>query len=642
MLHAQNISIQYGGRYLFDQIGFMIQSRDRIGLVGRNGSGKSTLLKILTDEVKPDDGEIVTPKEYHIGYLPQEVHFRSMESVINETKCAFKEINQLELELEKINEELGSTEDYQSDIYAQVLEQQQHILGRLQYLGADSREGDIEKVLTGLGFERNEFEKPCSQLSGGWQMRIELAKLLLRKPNLLLLDEPTNHLDIESVQWLETFLNKYEGAIMLVSHDRTFLDELTNRTFELSLGKMYDYKANYSKYVELQSERIEKQKAASKNQERIVKQMERNIDRFRAKANKAKFAQSLIKKLDKMDRIEVDEQDIKAMRLRFPEAPRSGKLVLELNKVGKSFGEKEVLKDLNFNIAKGERIAFVGKNGGGKTTLTRMIRNEISFEGHLKLGYNVKIGYYAQHQADILDGKQTVFELIDNAASGDMRSKVRGLLGAFLFTGDDVDKKISVLSGGEKSRLALARLLLEPVNLLILDEPTNHLDMLSKDVLKEALIQFGGTLIVVSHDREFLNDLVTKVFEFKDKGITEHLGGVYDYITNWKKDQETAKNIIASTTKNISGHQRNFKERKDKEKKSRKIERQINNIENTISKLEFKISEIEAELSLPEVLSNPSILNEKIDQYKLAKSQLDKSMMKWEQLTNEFEKKSPL
>ena len=642
MLQTQNISLQYGGRFLFDQVGFMVNERDRIGLVGRNGTGKSTLLKILMDEVKPDIGEVITPNEYHIGYLPQEVHFTSTKTVIDETQEAFKEINDLEAELEAINNKLENYDQYDSDEYTKILEGQQVIINRLQFLGADSREGDIEKVLMGLGFQRDEFEKQTSQFSGGWQMRIELAKLLLQKPNLLLLDEPTNHLDIESVQWLEVFLKNYEGAIMLVSHDRQFLDAVTNRTFELSLGKMYDYKANYSKYVQLQKERIDKQKAASKNQERVVKQMERNIDRFRAKANKAKFAQSLIKKLNKMEMIEVDEQDIKAMRLRFPEAPRSGKIVLEAKDVGKTYGDHVVLKDIKFDLMKGERIAFVGKNGEGKTTLTRIIKNEIDYTGTSKLGHNVSIGYYAQHQADMLDGSQSVFELIDNAATGDMRYKVRGLLGAFLFTGEDVDKKVRVLSGGEKSRLALAKLLLDPVNLLILDEPTNHLDMLSKDVLKEALLQFGGTLIVVSHDREFLDGLVTKVFEFKNQGITEHLGGVYDYITAWKKARAIELNEeIKSASKTISEHQLSYQEKKDFEKSVRKLERQLGNNENDITKLETELKFLEEELAKPEVMSDTNNLQKLIHQYDEKKIALDKKMKMWEELTLKLEHKKP-
>ena len=643
MLQTQNISLQYGGRFLFDEIGFMINARDRIGLVGRNGTGKSTLLRILLGDVRPDQGEVITPNEYHIGYLPQEVHFTSTQTVIDETKEAFNEINILEEELETINKQLENYEQFDPDDYAKILESQQTVISRLQFLGADTREGDMEKVLMGLGFQREDFVKQTSQLSGGWQMRIELAKLLLQNPNLLLLDEPTNHLDIESVQWLESFLKNYEGAIVLVSHDRQFLDSVTNRTFELSLGKMYDYKANYSKYVQLQKERIEKQKAASKNQERVVKQMERNIDRFRAKANKAKFAQSLIKKLDKLERIEVDEQDIKAMRLRFPEAPRSGKIVLEAKGIGKSFGDHEVLRDLNFTIAKGERIAFVGKNGEGKTTLTRIIKNELDFTGVSKLGHNVSIGYYAQHQADMLDGSRTVFELIDGSARGEMRTKVRGLLGAFLFTGEDVDKKVKVLSGGEKSRLALAKLLLDPVNLLILDEPTNHLDMLSKDVLKEALLQFGGTLIVVSHDREFLDGLVTKVYEFKNRGITEHLGGVYDYITAWKKTRELElKEDRPTTKKKLSDHQLSYQEKKNLEKSIRKLERQLGNTENTITKMEAELKLLEEELAKPEVMSDSNNLQKLIQAYDEKKTSLDQKMMDWEKTSKELEHKKTL
>lgn len=530
MLSVQNLTINFTGNELFSDISFMIREKDRIGLVGKNGAGKTTLIKIICGLEQATKGNVVMSDDVSIGYLPQEKNVHSTKSVIAETLTALDEHKKIEARLAEIEAELANRSDYESESYRHKIETMSMLNERLNIIGAHSAEGEAEKILIGLGFGHEDMTRPLNEFSNGWQMRVELAKILLRKPKLLLLDEPTNHLDIESIQWLEDFLKTYYGAIFMVSHDRAFLDHITVRTIEISNGKIYDYKCAYSEYVTRREERVEMQKSQYENQQREIKDIEAFIERFRYKATKAKQVQSRVKQLEKMDVVEVDERENAAMHFRFPPAPHSGKVTLELCHVTKHYGEKLVLKDLNMLIPRGEKIAFVGKNGEGKSTLSKIIAGVLDYEGEVKLGHEVKIGYYAQNQQDMLDGEKTVFETLDDVATGDMRVKVKSLLGAFLFSGETIEKKVKVLSGGEKARLSLAKMLLFPTNLLILDEPTNHLDMISKDILKSALIQFDGTLIVVSHDRDFLQGLTNKVYEFKKPNIKEYIGDVYDFL----------------------------------------------------------------------------------------------------------------
>ncbi len=535
MLLVQNLTVHFGGRTLYQDISFSVREKDRVGLAGKNGAGKSTLLRFLAGLGKPDEGQIVTPQEYSVGYLPQDIGGMKGRTVLEEAATAFDEIRSLEQHLDEIQHALETRTDYESESYMDLVEGLNNVTERLSWLGAASSEAEVEKVLKGLGFSSADFQRRTEEFSGGWQMRIELAKILLRKPSLILLDEPTNHLDIESIQWVEAFLKEHPGALIVVSHDRAFLDNVTERTIEITGGKIQDYKAPYSRYLELRAERQATQINAKKNQERQIEQTERMIEKFRAKASKAKFAQSLIKKLDKVELIEVDDDDNSAIRFRFPPAPRSGLAVVTAEHLFKSYGPKSVLRDISLVVQRGEKIAFVGRNGEGKSTLSKMIAGVTETSGgKLELGANVQIGYYAQDQADKLDGDKTVFATLDDVATGEMRTRVRNLLGCFLFSGEDVDKKVKVLSGGEKSRLALARLLLDPINLLVLDEPTNHLDLRSKAVLKEALQQFDGTLLVVSHDRDFLRGLTDRVYEFRDGGIKEFIGDIYEYLESKK------------------------------------------------------------------------------------------------------------
>ncbi|MBI1192512.1 MAG: ATP-binding cassette domain-containing protein [Bacteroidetes bacterium] len=553
MLLIQNLTVQFGGRYLYQDVSFTVRDRDRIGLAGKNGAGKSTLLRYLAGLGKPEEGQIVMPQEYSIGYLPQDIGGMKGKTVFEETSTAFDEIRALEKHLDEIQHQLETRTDYETDDYMNLVEGLNNVTERLGWLGAASAEADVERILIGLGFARTDFTRKTEEFSGGWQMRIELAKILLRRPSLILLDEPTNHLDIESIQWVESFLKEHPGALIVVSHDRAFLDNVTERTIEISAGKIHDYKAPYSRYLELRMERNATQVAAKKNQDRQIEQTERMIEKFRAKASKAKFAQSLIKKLDKVDRIELDDDDSSAIRFRFPPAPRSGKAVVTAEHLFKSYDEKEVLRDITITVHRGEKIAFVGKNGEGKSTLSKMIAGATTVtSGLLELGANTQLGYYAQDQADKLNGEMTVFETIDDVATGDMRTRVRNLLGCFLFSGEDVDKKVKVLSGGEKSRLALAKLLLDPINLLVLDEPTNHLDLRSKAVLKEALQQYDGTLLVVSHDRDFLRGLTDRVYEFGDGQIKEFIGDIYDYLESKKVEnmREFEQSLLRPSTKN--------------------------------------------------------------------------------------------
>ena len=548
MISIQNLSMQFTGDDLFSDINFMIREKDRIGLVGKNGAGKTTLIRLIAGLDQPYKGDVVMSDDVTIGYLPQEKFFNSsdegnkLRTVLDEAMTAFEDYFQIERDLHKLNEQLSEREDYESAEYQRLCEKISHLNEHLALMGGHSIEGEAEQILIGLGFEHDDMQRPMNEFSNGWQMRVELAKILLRKPKLLLLDEPTNHLDIESIQWLESFLKNYYGSILMVSHDRAFLDHITIRTIEISGAKIYDYKCSYTEFVERREERIDIQKAAFDNQQREIKDIEAFIERFRYKATKAKQVQSRVKQLQKMEQIQIDDRDKSAIHFKFPPAPHSGKVTLELSNVSKSYGEKQILENLNLLIPRGEKIAFVGRNGEGKSTLSKIIAGVLDYEGEIKLGHEVQIGYYAQNQQDMLDPEKTVFETLDDVATGDMRVKVKSLLGAFLFGGEAIEKKVKVLSGGEKARLSLAKMLLFPTNLLILDEPTNHLDMLSKDILKSALIQYDGTLIIVSHDRDFLQGLTNKVYEFKKPYIKEYIGDIYDFLEE-KKLKELKNNF---------------------------------------------------------------------------------------------------
>lgn len=638
MITISGLSVHFTGEYLFDNISLAVSVRDRIGLVGKNGAGKSTLLKILAGQILPEKGQVVTPNTYTIGYLPQDIASNFTKSVHEEALAAFEEVLQMEHRIAEISDELGIRTDYESDAYHKLLNELAELNDRFINEGGMTVEAEAQKILQGLGFLESEMEKPASQFSGGWQMRIELAKLLLRKPNCILLDEPTNHLDIESIRWLEKFLSDYDGSVILVSHDRAFLDAVTNRTVEIRNADLEDYPAPYSRYVVMREERMALQRSAFDNQQREIKKQEQFIERFRSKANLASRVQSRIKLLDKIDRIELEEDDVSAIRLRFPPVPRSGQTVVETFNLGKSYSDKTIFRDINFAIERGERVAFVGKNGEGKTTLAKILaQTESQTEGEFKIGHNVRIGYYAQHQAESLDGSATVFEIIDRAAAGEMRTKIRSLLGAFLFSGDSVEKKVKVLSGGEKSRLALAKLMLEPVNLLILDEPTNHLDMRSKDALKDALLQYEGALIVVSHDREFLTGLTGKVVEFRGGKLREFTGDVQEFIrqrdieslrelekkTPVSTQQSAKKETTPATAKSDSSNKINDKEKKQIQKKIEGLEQQIENVES-------EIRSTESQLALPEIYSDPVKTKSLKDSLTQLREKLNVLMGEWE------------
>ncbi|MFZ4572133.1 MAG: ribosomal protection-like ABC-F family protein [Bacteroidales bacterium] len=606
MVSVSNISVQFGGESLFDHVSFIINDKDRIGLVGKNGAGKSTLLKIIKGSQKGEEGEIIVPEGQTIGYLPQEMEIKSRQSVIEEASMAFT----------------GMVEMEQYSIQAKV-----------------------DRVLSGLGFAREEFSRSMSEFSSGWQMRVEIAKILLRQPDLILLDEPTNHLDIEAIEWLENFLVQYKGAVILVSHDRTFLDNVTTRTIEITMGKIYDYKSNYSGYVEMREERMENQLATYENQQRQIKQVERFIERFRSKNTKSKQVQSRIKMLEKMDVVEIEATDGSSIHFRFPPAPHSGKIVLEGKHIIKDYPQKRVLHGLDFSVIKGERIAFVGRNGEGKTTLSKIIAGVLEYTGELKKGHNVVIGYYAQDQSDHLDPDLTVFKTIDEIAVGDIRPRIKGILGGFLFSGDDIEKKVKVLSGGERSRLSIAKLLLEPANLLILDEPTNHLDMRSKDILKSALLQYSGTLIIVSHDRDFLQGLTNRVFEFRDGRIKEYIGDIYDYLEQRKIRQlsELEKNTAAGNSgnlENVSDNKVSYEKKKEWERELRKLRTQISRSENEIERLENEIKILEGKLAEPHKHQNGIRDGSLNKAYEEMKSRLTSEMGTWEALHNELERLS--
>ena len=641
MISVNQLSVEFGGTTLFDNVSFLVNTKDRIGLVGRNGAGKSTLLKILAGVKKLEAGAVSVQKGCTIGYLPQEMVHNSGKTVFDETETAFGEIKKLEQKIHDLSEQLNTRTDHDSTEYFDIIHDLHDANERFNLIGGYTRQADIEVVLFGLGFERKDFTRLTDEFSGGWRMRIELAKILLQKPDLLLLDEPTNHLDIESIQWLEEFLKTYYGALVMVSHDRAFLDSVTNRTIEISMGKIYDYKTNYSKYIQLRKERMEQQLAAQKNQEKYIEQTEVLINRFRAKASKASFAQSLIKKLDKLEIVEVDEEDSKTLHFRFPPAPASGKVVIEASNIKKQYDGKVVFSNVDFIVERKERIAFVGKNGEGKSTLSKIIVGEESYEGNLKIGHNVSIGYFAQNEAERLDQEKTVFQTIDDIATGEVRKNVRNLLGSFLFGGDSIDKKVKVLSGGEKSRLAMCRLLLQPYNLLVLDEPTNHLDMRSKDVLKNSLLKYDGTLIIVSHDRDFLQGLSNKVYEFRNGNVTQHIGDVYDFLNarkiaslaelEVKEKKMTVEEKKTSNSNNVN----NYKEKKQDGKELRAVKNQITKCEKEIERLEKEIKEIDEKLIHPEQYA--AILNDKtvFAKYEELKVLLAKEMENWEKLQQE-------
>lgn len=624
---------------MFDSISFLINDNDKIGLTGRNGAGKSTLLKVLKGIQPVDGGDIMYPKGTIIGYLPQELHSQSSLSVLNETRKAFDEVVTLLDEKEKVMHEMETRTDYESDSYMELIERLGEVEHQIEIHDGYNIDEQTERVLKGLGFEPADFEKEMKSLSGGWQMRVELAKILLRKPDLILLDEPTNHLDIESVLWLEKFLKDYPGAIMMVSHDRSFLDNITNRTVEVVSGDIDDYPAPYTRYTELRKERREKMVSAQKNQQREIAQLERNIDRFKAKASKATFAQSLMKKLDKMDIIEVEIEDASAMNLKFPPAQSSGKLVVDAKDIVKKFGEKTVIDKQSVTIDRGDKIAFVGKNGMGKTTFSRMLVGDLGFDsGEVNLGHNVTVGYYAQHAADSMDGNDTVLDVVDRVATGDIRTKLRDMLGCFLFKGDDVYKKVKVLSGGEKGRLALCKMILEPRNLLVMDEPTNHLDLLSKEILKNAIKQFEGTVILVSHDRDFLQGLTNKAFEFTKEGIKEHIGDINDFLA--KKQMEDMRMLAKRDDEKKSDVAKVKQQDKPKQDNNaadtKKIKADLDKCEKRIADLEAEIKTLDNKLAdadqYEKLTKDPNFFSS----YDKLKKQLEEEMGKWEELSEKL------
>lgn len=640
MVSIQDISVSFGSFDLLTSISFLINDQDRIGLAGKNGAGKSTLLKIISGLQSPTSGQIDMSKDVSIGYLPQQMKVDDTTTVLEETITAFSEIVSLSEEIEFIGEEISRREDYESSDYLKLCDHLTVVEERYRMLGGANYMAEAEQTLTGLGFERKDFDRPTGELSGGWRMRIELAKILLKKPSLFLLDEPTNHLDIESIEWLESFLASYSGAVVLVSHDRAFLDNVTKRTIEISLGKIYDYKASWSKYLELREERREQQIASYRNQQKMIEDTEKFIDRFRYKATKAVQVQSKIKQLDKVERLEVDEEDKSSINLRFPPAPRSGTVVVEAEGLSKSYGELKVLNHIDIKISRGEKVAFVGRNGEGKTTFSKIILDELDYTGSLKIGHNVKIGYFAQNQDELLDENISVLQTIDDIAKGDIRTKIRDMLGAFLFRGDDVEKKVKVLSGGERSRLALVKLLLEPSNLLVLDEPTNHLDMRSKDILKQALKKFDGTLIVVSHDRDFLDGIIDKVYEFRHNRIKENIGGIYDFlrkkkIENLKEIEKKEKTNNQFLRDNVSSNKQKYLEKKEYEKKLRKFKKRLADSEAKIEKLETEINIIDKTFMEPG--NNLPSDEDNYKRYQDLRESLNEEMNRWTDYSQQLE-----
>ncbi|MDR3126899.1 MAG: ABC-F family ATP-binding cassette domain-containing protein [Tannerellaceae bacterium] len=622
MVSVEKLGVSFGGFTLFDEVSFVVNRKDRIALVGKNGAGKSTMLKIFAGIQIPTSGTVSVPKDVSVGYLPQQMVLDDSRTVREEAEQAFVHIHRLEEELENLNRELAERTDYESDSWQKLIDRHTRVNEEIELLGGNNYQGELERTLTGLGFKRTDFERATTEFSGGWRMRIELAKLLLRRPDVLLLDEPTNHLDIESIQWLETFIATRANAVVLISHDRAFIDATTTRTIEIELGKIYDYKVNYSKYVVLREERREQQLRSYENQQKMLADTEAFIERFRYKATKAVQVQSRIKQLEKVERIEIDETDTALLTLKFPPSPRSGSYPLILEGVRKSYGAHVIFEGVTFTIARGDKVAFVGKNGEGKSTMIKCIMGETEYEGSLQTGHNVLTGYFAQNQAQLLDEELSVFETIDNVATGAIRTKIRNLLGAFMFGGAASDKKVKVLSGGERSRLAMIRLLLEPVNLLILDEPTNHLDMRSKDVLKNALREFDGTLIVVSHDREFLDGLVDKVYEFGDGRVREHLGGIYEFLAHKKVDSPATPPPAVPPPATQPKHDKRGKKDSGKQ-------RAIATLEAQITELEQKLAELEAQLSVSESTPEPQLYNN----YSETQARLNSAMEEWASLS---------
>ena len=673
MISLDNLTVSYGGWTLFDNISFLINPKDRIGLVGKNGAGKTTLLRIITGEQQPTSGAVTINGECTIGYLPQTMRVADTTTLVDETAKAFDEVLRLEAEIADLTREITVRTDYESAAYEQLLHRLNDAQDRYHILGGETRDADIEKTLLGLGFKREDFTRATSEFSGGWRMRIELAKLLLRRPSIFLLDEPTNHLDIESIQWLEEYLKNYNGAVLLISHDRAFLDNVTTRTVELSLGKITDYKVPYSKYVVLRAERRQQQLAAYENQQRMIEKTEEFIEKFRYKPTKSNQVQSRIKQLERLERLEVEEEDLATLNIKFPPAPRSGQVVAEIRDAGMSFGSKHVFSGANFTITKGDRIALVGRNGEGKTTLARMLVGQLTpTEGSIRIGANVNIGYYAQNQDDLMDGEFTVYDTLDRVAVGDIRTRLRDILGAFLFRGEDIDKKVKVLSGGERARLAMARMMLEPRNLLVLDEPTNHMDMRSKDILKNAILKYDGTVVVVSHDREFLDGMVEKVYEFRDGGVKEYLGGIYYFLEKRKleslqeierrdapaktaapksapkagpaagaKGSDGAKGSGGTTAANaadgaaekaaLSG-KASYEQKKEQEKLLRKLRKAVESVETELAELEKRIAEYDAKFAAATDYNETDYTA-----YNDLKSRYDHQMHEWEKASYELE-----
>mgnify|MGYP000664163319 FL=1 len=644
MISVNNIGVEFGVKPLFSNVSFVVNDNDRIALVGKNGAGKSTLLKILYRLQSPTSGNVSVSSDTTIGYLPQVMNLKDDTTVREEASKAFAGISSLKAELDRLNAELAQREDYESESYLDLVERFTATHDKLQILGADNCEANLERTLSGLGFKRTDFDRPTKEFSGGWRMRIELAKILLQKPDVLLLDEPTNHLDIESIQWLEQFLSQSAKSVVLVSHDRAFLNNVTNRTLEISCGKIADYKVKYDQYVELRKERREQQIRAYENQQKEIADIKDFIERFRYKPTKAVQVQSRIKQLEKIVPIEIDEVDNSSMHLKFPPCMRSGDYPVICEDVRKDYGDHMVFGNVNLTVKRGEKVAFVGRNGEGKSTLVKCILNEIPYTGTLKIGHNVQIGYFAQNQAQMLDNSLTVFDTIDSVARGDVRLRINDILGAFMFGGEASEKKVSVLSGGEKSRLAMIRLLLEPVNLLILDEPTNHLDMRSKDVLKEAIKAFDGTAIVVSHDREFLDGLVTKVYEFGNGKVIEHIGGIYDFLQKHHSDSiDAATNnnpspaaSDAKAASEPSQGKQNYLEHKELQKKLNKMKKAVDKAESQIGELEKRLGELDELLLKPENSSNMEI----VEEYTSIKAKLDEEVDNWEKLSEEYEQLS--
>jgi ATP-binding cassette subfamily F protein 3 len=667
MISVDGVTIRFGSFVLFDQVTFQVNNGDRIGLVGRNGAGKTTILNLIAGMQDPDEGKVVKSSGVTIGYLPQQMKHTRGKSLFQETLQAFSHILSLKKKIDTITAELGERTDYDSSSYLSLIQELTNANEQYELEGGHTIHADVEQTLTGLGFRKMDMERPVHEFSGGWRMRVELAKILLRRPDYILLDEPTNHLDIESIQWLENFLAGYPGGILLISHDRAFLDRVTNRTIELSLGKLYDYRVSYSKYVTLKAERIAVQHAAYENQQKLIQDTEQFINRFRYKASKAVQVQSRIKQLDKLDRIEVEKEDDQVMNLKFPPAVRSGTIVVETAGLDKRFGDHTVLQGVDLVIERGEKVAFVGRNGEGKTTLSRILVGELEYQGKLRMGHNVQLGYFAQNQDEIMNGELTVLETADKVAVGEIRTKIRDILGAFLFKGEDVDKKVKVLSGGERSRLAMAAMLLQPFNLLILDEPTNHLDMRSKDILKNALLAFDGTLIVVSHDREFLDGLVDKVFEFRNRKVKEHLGGIYEFLRrrNLSSLQEierkgsaepegkvqSVKTVKAGVKpevepevepgiepndrkEQVPSNKERYQEKKVLEKKMRKVTNRIRTLEHEIEEIEGKLDSMDQMLMNPENITGMQVYEE----YEQLRSRYDEAMASWEKQTLLIEK----